>query len=83
MFVVGERFGDAEPTHHLKRDMVDDPGLARLTVLVPNSGRLPVILRRNDQLLTNLKGLSQGTDITAKSTSSACVAAFQKNERGC
>ena len=83
VLVIRERLRNAEPTHHLERDMIDDAGLPRLATLVGDPGRLPIILRGNDQLLAQIKRLSQGTDITPKGTTSRRVTVFQKNERGC
>ena len=34
VLVIRERFGDAEPAHHLERDMVDDAGLPGLATVV-------------------------------------------------
>src|SRR5271157_3165147 len=49
VLVIRERCGDAEPAHHLERDMIDDAGLPRLATVVSGPCFLDLLGGRFDQ----------------------------------
>ena len=81
VLVIRECFGDAEPTHHQERDMIDDTGLSRFATVVSSPCLLKFSGSGLDQELFLCEKLSQCIDVCPVGTASRRGHSFNKRTK--